>query len=111
MRLTTTLTLAALAGAALAEPAAAADYKVGAGVSLSGYLAFIDEAWTDALYLAAEEINKKGGVRGAKISVTAEDMRSEPVEMVTVVRKMITAEHVDVLFNGCSSAGNAAAAP
>jgi ABC-type branched-subunit amino acid transport system substrate-binding protein len=110
MHSTKALLLAALCSAAIASPAAA-DYKVGAGVSLSGYLAFIDKAWTDAVNLAADEINKKGGVAGQKITVTAEDMRSEPVEMVTVVRKMITSERVNVLLNGCSSAGNAAAAP
>src|SRR3954464_6165716 len=90
--------LAALASVALAAPAAAADYKVGAGGSLSGYLAFIDKAWTDAGPLAAEEINKKGGVTGQKIPVVAEDMRSEPVEMVTVVRKLLTSEKVSVLL-------------
>src|SRR4051812_19400444 len=111
MRSWQNMMLAGFAGLALAAPAAAADYKVGAGVSLSGYLAFIDKAWTDAVNLAAEEINKKGGVNGQKITVVAEDMRSEPVEMVTVVRKLMTSERVNVLLNGCSSAGNAAAAP
>jgi ABC-type branched-subunit amino acid transport system substrate-binding protein len=111
MHSTKTLLWAALCSVAIASPASAADYKVGAGVSLSGYLAFIDKAWTDAVNLAAEEINKKGGVAGQKIVVVAEDMRSEPVEMVTTVRKLITSEKVKVLLNGCSSAGNAAAAP
>jgi branched-chain amino acid transport system substrate-binding protein len=111
MHSTKALLLAALCGMAVASPVAAADYKVGAGVSLSGYLAFIDKAWTDAVNLAADEINKKGGVNGQKITVIAEDMRSEPVEMVTVVRKLMTSERVNVLLNGCSSAGNAAAAP
>ena len=71
MRSMKALLLAGMCSLALAVPAAAADYKVGAGVSLSGYLAFVDKAWTDALNLAADDINKKGGINGDKVVVIA----------------------------------------
>ena len=41
----------------------------------------------------------------------AEDNRSEPQEAVTVYRKMISSDNVNVFISGCVSAGNFAAAP
>lgn len=85
-------------------------YKVGSSVGLSGYIAFIDGPWKDGIALAADAINKNGGILGRKIEVVAEDMRSEPAEAVTVARKLINSDKVIALINGCSSAGNAAMA-
>jgi branched-chain amino acid transport system substrate-binding protein len=90
---------------------AAEPYKVGQAVALSGYLATVDRAWKDAVALAVEDLNKQGGVLGRQISVMSEDNRSEPVDTVTVVKKLLSSDHVNMLINGCSSAGNAAAAP
>ncbi len=112
MRPIRTFILAALSGAVLTAPALAADaYKVGAAVALSGYLATVDRAWTDGLNIAVDDANKSGGVLGRKISLTADDMQSDPAVAVTVVNKLITSDRVNVLINGCSSAGNAAIAP
>src|SRR5262245_32234596 len=86
-------------------------YKVGASVALSGYVAVIDVPWKDGVVLGAEALNQTGGVAGRRVSVVFEDMRAEPAEAVTVVRKMISSEKVGSLINGCSSAGNAAVAP
>jgi branched-chain amino acid transport system substrate-binding protein len=90
---------------------AADTYKVGEAVALSGYLATVDRAWKDAVVLAANELNKTGGVLGHKVDVNFEDNRSEPIDTVTIVKKLLSADHVNILINGCSSAGNAAAAP
>ena len=40
-----------------------------------------------------------------------EDNRSEPQEAVTVYRKMISSDAVNIFISGCVSAGNFAAAP
>lgn len=104
--------LAMVAGGAMlasTTTAPAAEYKIGASVALSGYLASIDRAWNDATVLAAQELNKGGGVLGNKFTVTSADMRSEPLEAVTVVKRLISSDGVKLLSNGCSSAGNAAA--
>lgn len=95
----------------VASVAAQETYKIGASVALSGYLAVIDVPWKDGVTLGAEALNQKGGVLGRKVSVVFDDMRAEPAEAVTVVRKMISSEKVGALANGCSSAGNAAIAP
>lgn len=88
----------------------AAEIKIGGAVALSGYLATIDRSWNDAAMLAVEEINKAGGINGSKITLTTEDMRSEPVDAVNVTKKMLS-NGASILINGSSSAGNAAAYP
>src|SRR6476619_2236192 len=95
----------------LAGPTQAADvYKIGVAAGLTGYAAAVDRAWRDGLEVAAEYVNSKGGIMGRKVQVVIEDNKSEPQEAVTVYRKMISSDKVDVFVSGCVSAGNFAAA-
>jgi branched-chain amino acid transport system substrate-binding protein len=48
--------------------------------------------------LAAEEINKKGGINGIPIEVIFEDDEADPVKTATVARKLITRDNVIALF-------------
>jgi branched-chain amino acid transport system substrate-binding protein len=93
-----------------ALPAAAQDYKVGISAGLTGYAATVDRAWRDGVEVGAAALNAKGGVMGRKLVVITEDNRSEPQEAVTVYRKMISSDNVNVFVSGCVSAGNFAAA-
>ncbi len=110
MRLQLPVLCATLGATLLAMPAGAQDYKIGISAGLTGYAATVDRAWRDGVEVAAAALNAKGGVMGRKISVVAEDNRSEPQEAVTVYRKMISSDKVDVFVSGCVSAGNFAAA-
>ena len=94
-----------------AAPAAAQEYKIGISAGLTGYAATVDRAWRDGVEIAAATLNGKGGVMGRKLAVVAEDNRSEPQEAVTVYRKMISSDNVNVFISGCVSAGNFAGAP
>jgi branched-chain amino acid transport system substrate-binding protein len=105
------LMLAAVAASLAAVPAMAQDYKIGISAGLTGYAATVDRAWRDGVEVAAAALNAKGGVMGRKLSVVTEDNRSEPQEAVTVYRKMISSDNVNVFISGCVSAGNFAAAP
>jgi branched-chain amino acid transport system substrate-binding protein len=95
----------------LAMPALAQDYKIGISAGLTGYAATVDRAWRDGVEVAVTALNAKGGVMGRKLVVVTEDNRSEPQEAVTVYRKMISSDNVNVFISGCVSAGNFAAAP
>jgi ABC-type branched-subunit amino acid transport system substrate-binding protein len=95
----------------LAMPAIAQDYKIGISAGLTGYAATVDRAWRDGVEVAVASLNAKGGVMGRKLVVVTEDNRSEPQEAVTVYRKMISSDNVNVFISGCVSAGNFAAAP
>jgi ABC-type branched-subunit amino acid transport system substrate-binding protein len=92
-------------------PAKAQDvYKFGISAGLTGYAATVDRAWRDGVEVAVAALNAKGGVMGRKLQVVTEDNRSEPQEAVTVYRKMISSDKVNVFTSGCVSAGNFAAA-
>lgn len=106
-------TLAGLfaAGALAAAPAAAQEvYKIGMSAGLTGYAATVDRAWRDGVEIAVAALNAKGGIMGRRVQLIVEDNRSEPQEAVTVYRKMISADKVDIFISGCVSAGNFAAA-
>lgn len=98
--------------AAGAQAAFAEDvYKIGISAGLTGYAATVDRAWRDGVEVAVAAVNARGGVLGRKLQVFVEDNRSEPQEAVTVYRKMISSDAVDIFISGCVSAGNFAAAP
>ena len=101
-----TIMLMSIAGQAQAADA----YKIGVSAGLTGYAAAVDRAWRDGLEVAAEYVNAKGGITGRKVQVIVEDNKSEPQEAVTVYRKMISSDKVDIFISGCVSAGNFAAA-
>src|SRR5436190_16188012 len=86
-------------------------YKIGMSAGLTGYVATVDRAWRDGVEIAIAALNGKGGILGRKIELVVEDNRSEPQEAVTVYRKMISSDVVNVFVSGCVSAGNFAAAP
>jgi ABC-type branched-subunit amino acid transport system substrate-binding protein len=111
MRRTQSLAAAALAALLAAPLAHAQTYKIGASVGLTGYAATVDRAWRDGVQLAVDALNAKGGVMGRKLEFIAEDNRSEPQEAVTVYRKMMSSDKVEIFLSGCVSAGNFAAAP
>jgi branched-chain amino acid transport system substrate-binding protein len=105
------LTIAAsLATAATAQAEAQEVYKIGVSAGLTGYAAAVDRAWRDGLEVAADYVNSKGGIMGRKIQLIVEDNKSEPQEAVTVYRKMISSDKVNIFISGCVSAGNFAAA-
>ncbi|MBD0416840.1 ABC transporter substrate-binding protein [Oryzicola mucosus] len=97
----------AFAGAAQAQET----YKIGISAGLTGYAATVDRAWSDGVQTAVDVLNEKGGVMGRKLEVVIEDNRSNPQEAVTVYRKMVSSDQVNLFSSGCVSAGNAAAAP
>jgi branched-chain amino acid transport system substrate-binding protein len=86
-------------------------YKVGMSAGLTGYAATVDRAWRDGVDIGIAALNGKGGISGRKVDLVVEDNRSEPQEAVTVYRKMISSDKVNVFASGCVSAGNFAAAP
>src|SRR6185436_1695584 len=71
----------------------------------------VDRGWRDGVGVAAAALNAKGGIMGRKLEIITEDNKSEPQEAVTVYRKMLSSDKVDIFLSGCVSAGNFAAAP
>jgi len=57
----------------------------------------------DALQLAIDEINGKGGVLGRKLQLAVEDETMDPQQGVAAIKKLTADEHVDVLIGGYNS--------
>ena len=110
-----TIRLAPIAACTIALMSAGANaqdsYKIGVSAGLTGYAAAVDRSWRDGLEVAADYVNSQGGIMGRKVQVIVEDNKSEPQEAVTVYRKMISSDKVEIFLSGCVSAGNFAAAP
>src|SRR5215467_2190850 len=102
---------AAFALSSVAGASAQETYKVGMSAGLTGYAATVDRAWRDGVEIGIAALNAKGGIIGRKVDLVVEDNRSEPQEAVTVYRKMISSDKVNLFASGCVSAGNFAAAP
>lgn len=76
----------ALALALGAMPAAAAEFKIGAEIPLTGNLARVGTAMNEGIQVAAEMFNKKNGKHTVKI-VTMDD-ESSPAKAVAAVEKL-----------------------
>jgi len=84
------LTAALVVVAAAMTPArAAADtVRIGAILSLTGNTAAQGLSLRDGLLLAADEINKRGGINGNRIEIVVEDSRSDPAAAVEAFNRM-----------------------
>ena len=80
------------------KPAPAAEWKVGAYLSLSGEDAAFGIFTKDGIELAVDEINKAGGVKGKLVKVLYEDDKSNPQEATNKVLQLIDRDKVSALI-------------
>jgi len=85
-RITVALIVAMLLAGASAT--FAAPIRIGVIITLSGPTAAQGESMRDALLLAAEEVNKRGGVNDSKIELTFEDSKLDPAVATEAFNKM-----------------------
>jgi urea transport system substrate-binding protein len=106
-----TLLGAAAAGAAfgtlpgLIRPAAAAgDFKIGLFIALSGPASLFGPTQRASAELAAEEINKAGGIMGRQIKLIPTDAGGPPAETTKSAVRLMLEENVDVFVGSHDSA-------
>ena len=97
-----TIKLAAALLVAMAAQAMAQDIKVGTIFPLSGGAGPDGQSVTNAVKLAIEQINDKGGLLGRKIALVSKDDESTPAVGVSRANEMI-AEKADVVIEGWNS--------
>ncbi len=90
---------------------APADIAIGVYAATSGSEAAFGQATVQGEQLAAEEINKSGGVLGRKIRLVVEDDQGKAEEAASVVTKLITHDNVVAILGENSSNQSLAAAP
>ena len=82
--------------------------KVGVLHSLTGTMAISERSVVDATLLALEEVNQRGGVIGMKIEPVVADGKSDPEVFEQEAERLITKEHVKVIFGCWTSASRKA---
>lgn len=97
--------LALLAGAAHAET------KIGAIFDLTGDLNIYGVQQNDALKLAVEDINAKGGVLGQPVEIVSYDAQSELSKYTQYANTAILRDRVSALFAGLTSSSREAIRP
>lgn len=85
-------------------PAVAEPWKIGAYLSLSGAETQFGIETKEGIELAADEANKKGGIRGRQVKVLYEDDKSNPQETNNKVLQLITRDKVVALLGEVASA-------
>ncbi len=78
---------------------------------LSGRTSSFGQSTKNGVEMAADEINKAGGVNGRQIQILVEDDQGEPNKAATVVTKQINQDKVHALIGEVASSNSLAAAP
>lgn len=78
---------------------------------LSGRTSSFGQSTKNGVEMAADEINKAGGVNGRQIQIITEDDQGEPNKAATVVTKLINQDKVVALLGEVASSNTLAAAP
>ena len=73
--------------------------KVGILHSLTGTMSISEKPVVDAVLLAIDEINEKGGVFGAKITPVIADGKSDPDTFQSEAERLIIQENVKVILD------------
>lgn len=84
---------------------------IGEFASLTGKEATFGQSSHKGTLLAVEEINAAGGLLGKKVELIHEDNRSLPGESATIVKKLITRDHVVAVLGEVASGRSLEAAP
>ena len=85
--------------------------KIGEFGSLTGDNASFGTSQNEGVQMAVEEINSAGGVLGKKIDLTVEDNQTKQGQTTTIVRKLISQDHVVALVGEVASSKTLEAAP
>jgi len=85
--------------------------KIGVFMSMTGDTANFGISSTNGIKMAADEVNKAGGINGKQIELDIQDDRSDPSEAATIVTKFVTQDNVNAILGEVASSRSIAAAP
>jgi branched-chain amino acid transport system substrate-binding protein len=107
------LIVASLLIAFACQPSGSGSDKVRIGVfmSLTGDTANFGISSTNGIKMAADEVNKAGGINGKQIELLVQDDRSDASEAATIVTKFVTQDQVHAIIGEVASSRSIAAAP
>src|SRR5712692_10533891 len=85
--------------------------RVGYYGDLSGRTSNFGQSTKNGVMMAADELNKAGGINGRQIQILSEDDEGRPEKAATVVTKLIDQDRVIALLGEVASGNTLAAAP
>lgn len=85
--------------------------RVGVYADLSGQTSSFGQSTKNGIQMAADEINKAGGINGRQIQLVVEDDQGLPAQAATVVTKLINQDKVHAVLGEVASSNSLAAAP
>lgn len=85
--------------------------KIGLNYELSGDNATYGQSFVEGIELAAEQINKAGGINGKEIVFVKYDNKSEPAEATTLATRLMTQDDVAVVLGPATSGAFKATIP
>ncbi|HEY8911477.1 MAG TPA: ABC transporter substrate-binding protein [Desulfosporosinus sp.] len=94
-----------------AAPKATEEIKIGGDLELSGGVATYGQSVLNAVTLAFEDQNKKGGVLGKQLKFVTADNKSEAGESTSAITKLITQDKVVAVLGAVTSSNTKAAVP
>ncbi|MGP2492156.1 branched-chain amino acid ABC transporter substrate-binding protein [Mesorhizobium sp. PUT5] len=94
----------ALAGLGLTSVAAAADVKLGIVAPMTGQLASEGQDMENAVKMAIDAVNAKGGINGDKVTTVTADDACDPQQGVTAASKLVSEGVTAILGGYCSGA-------
>jgi len=99
-----TCVLALLLGLALAVPVLAqGPVKLPIVAEITGGGASVGAMWRDAINLAVDDINRKGGILGRKLETSVQDTQTDPPTSVAVMRRVLNDKPFAILGTVYSS--------
>jgi len=104
------LSIVLVIGPALAEEKSAKPIKIGVLFIMSGPMGGYGKHGSQAVQLALDEINAKGGILGRKVEAIFEDDKMKPEVGIEIANKFIKKDGVDFIMGPTSSAIAAALA-
>lgn len=85
--------------------------RVGVYADLTGQTSSFGQSTKNGIQMAADEINKAGGINGRQIQLVIEDDQGLPAQAATVVTKLINQDKVQAVLGEVASSNSLAAAP
>jgi branched-chain amino acid transport system substrate-binding protein len=85
--------------------------KVGVYADLTGQTSSFGQSTKNGIQMAADEINKAGGLNGRQVQLVIEDDQGLPAQAATVVTKLINQDKVHAVLGEVASSNSLAAAP
>ncbi len=84
-------------------PAAGKAIKIGVNLELSGSVGSFGQSVVRGMHMAANEINRLGGIKGRRLDLIVEDNTTQPLVALNMTKKLIEQDNVVAILGATAS--------